>query len=180
MSSDDTTRVIRPKVAGALRGNSDTTVILEAPVSRGNQGGDTDTKIFRPRSSQSGKPDFVSQDFYKDPLVGWLVIVSGPGKGISLELGYGVNSIGRDNDQRVPLDFGDNEISRKSHAAVIFDQKSRCFFVQHVDGINLTYVNDVPVLQPVEIKGKEVISIGNTKLVFVPLCDADFDWLDRK
>jgi pSer/pThr/pTyr-binding forkhead associated (FHA) protein len=135
--------------------------------------------IFRPRTTSSNEQSAsLSQDFHKDPLVGWLVIVSGPGKGVSLELGYGVNTIGRDREQRVSLDFGDEEISRKSHASVIYDQKSRRFFVQHGDGVNLTYVNDEPVLRPIELKGKEVISIGNTKLTFVPLCGSDFEWID--
>jgi len=181
VTSDDTTRVIRPKSSAKLDGPTETYVARDKGAISQGRDSDDQTRVFRPRStSSSERSDSVSQDFHKDPLVGWLVVVSGPGRGVSLELGYGVNAIGRDQEQRVSLDFGDEEISRKAHASVIYDQKSRRFFVQHGDGINLTYVNDEPVLRPVELKGKELISLGNTKLIFVPLCGSDFEWEESK
>lgn len=181
MNSDDTTRVIRPKTNVPADGPTETYVARDKLSHTRGTDSDDDTRVFRPtRTSSIEHPASLSQDFHKDPLVGWLVVVAGPGKGVSLELGYGVNTIGRDQAQRVSLDFGDEEISRKSHASVVYDQKSRRFFVQHGDGVNLTYVNDEPVLHPVEIKGREVIAIGNTKLTFVPLCGLDFDWTDAE
>ncbi len=57
-----------------------------------------------------------------------------------------------------------------------YDPRGRKFYLQHGGGANLTYLGDVPVLQPAEIKGGETISLGNTKLRFVPLCGSDFDW----
>lgn len=181
MSSDDTTRVIRPKSIAPVDGLTETHVVRDGPPLRRGRDSDDETRVFRPRTTSSPEHSTsTSHDFHKDPLVGWLVVVSGPGKGVSLELGYGVNTIGRDQEQRVSLDFGDEEISRKSHASVIYDQKSRRFFAQHGDGINLTYVNDEPVMRPFELKGREVIAIGNTKLIFVPLCSADFEWTDSR
>src|SRR5437016_3540214 len=49
----------------------------------------------------------------KEPVVGWLVIVNGPGKGRSLTLGHGINDIARSSEARIPLNFGDNEIARE-------------------------------------------------------------------
>src|SRR5262249_54795631 len=40
-----------------------------------------------------------------DPVVGWFVVVDGPGKGRSIEIGIGANSIGRDRGQKVCLSF---------------------------------------------------------------------------
>lgn len=114
-----------------------------------------------------------------DPVVGWVVITKGPGKGKSRRLGYGQNSIGRGNTERVSLDFGaqsDAQISRVKHAIITFDPKGKKYYLYSGDGTNLTYLNDAPVLMPTEISGGENIVIGDTHLRFIPLCGEDFDW----
>lgn len=115
-----------------------------------------------------------------DPVVGWLVIVKGPGKGRAMQLGYGSNSIGRGETDRVNLNFGDDQISRGGHATVTYDPRGRKFYVQHGGGTNLTYLNDQPVLTPVELPALSHISIGNTVLRFMPLCGDAFDWQDTE
>ena len=109
-------------------------------------------------------------------MVGWLAVVKGPGMGRAIEVGYGRNSIGRADDQRCRLDFGDEEISRVSHAYIVYDGKNRKFFVTPGDGKNLTYLAGVPVLMPVELQGGENIAMGKTVVRFVPLCGPAFDW----
>ena len=111
-----------------------------------------------------------------DPLVGWLVVISGPGQGQYIRLGHGMNSIGRSEGQRCRIDFGDTEISRKTHASVTYDPRGRKFYLMHGGGQNLTYLCDAPVLQPVLLTGGELISLGKTTLKFIPLCGPDFDW----
>ena len=115
-----------------------------------------------------------------DPVVGWLVVVEGPGKGRAGQLGYGSNSIGRGETDRIKLDFGDDQISRSGHAVVTYDPRGRKFYVQHGGGTNLTYLGDQPVLSPTELSALSHISIGNTVLRFVPLCGAEFDWQDTE
>ena len=114
-----------------------------------------------------------------DPVVGWLV-VEGPGKGRAVRLGYGSNSIGRGATDRIKLDFGDDQISRNSHAVVTYDPRGRQFYVQHGGGTNLTYLGGQPVLAPTELPALSHISIGHTVLRFVPLCGAEFDWQDTE
>lgn len=114
-----------------------------------------------------------------DPVVGWVVITKGAGQGKSRCLGYGQNSIGRGNTERVSLDFGaqsDEQISRSKHAIITFDPKGKKYYLHSGDGTNLTYLNDVPVLMPVEISGGEEIVLGETHLCFVPFCGENFDW----
>ena len=41
------------------------------------------------------------------PVVGWVVVIDGPGKGRSRELTFGMNTIGRASGNRVVLDFGE-------------------------------------------------------------------------
>ena len=117
-------------------------------------------------------------DGMDDPVVGWLVIVEGPGKGRAMQLGYGSNSIGRGETDRINLNFGDDQISRGGHAVVTFDPRGRKFYVQHGGGTNLTYLDEQPVLIPIELPALSHISIGNTVLRFVPLCGDAFDWQD--
>lgn len=151
--------------------------------------GDDRTRLVgaRGRQSASRRPaetaprgGATAADPMDDPVVGWLVVVDGPGKGASVSLGYGMNSIGRAPTERVSIDFGDDEISRSQHALLTYDPKGRKFFIQHGGGRNLTYLgtNNQPVLSPIELKGGEEISIGSTKLRFVAFCGSDFDWDD--
>jgi len=178
MSDEDTTRIIKRSSAVA-----DETLVTSPLISRTStiksNDDDPHTKIFRPSkpSVSSGESSASTTiDFAAEPVVGWLVVVDGPGRGQSLKLGFGMNSVGRDADERVSLNFGDEEISRKSHALVTFDPKGKKFYLQHGGGINLTYIDDQPILQTQELKGREIICIGNTRLSFVPFCGPDFMW----
>ena len=111
-----------------------------------------------------------------DPPVGWLVIVDGPGSGHVLTLGVGVNCIGRDQTERVTLDYGDSMISRTNHGAVTYDPRGGKFYVQPGGGTNLMYVNDEPVLAPRALERLSHLQMGKTVLRFVPLCDDGFSW----
>lgn len=172
MADEDTTRIVTRKNLP----NSDdavTTSKIGSEARAISASDEPQTRIFRPSSSNSENP---AARFNKDPVVGWVVIIDGPGKGQSLQLGYGMNGLGRNSDERVPLDFGDEEISRSAHAMITYDGKNRKFYIQHGGGVNLTYVGDNPVLQVQELKGGEEISIGKTRLCFVPFCGSSFDW----
>ncbi|PCH59962.1 MAG: hypothetical protein COC19_06505 [SAR86 cluster bacterium] len=113
-----------------------------------------------------------------NPTVAWLAVVSGPGKGEILTLGYGANSIGRGGGDRVNLDFGDLQISRQEHATITYDPRGRKFYLQHGRGNNLTYLEQEPVLTPTQLTRNAQITLGDTILLFIPLCSADFDWQD--
>ena len=116
------------------------------------------------------------EDSMDDPVVGWLVVVDGPGKGRSLSLGYGTNSIGRAANERVSVNFGDDQISRKGHAVVTYDPRGRKFYLQQGGGTNLVYLNEEVVLAPIELPALAHVHVGNTILRFVPLCGGAFDW----
>ena len=163
---------------------------LEAPTRLMKQSGSTSgpeedekTRILggrrRRRSSEQSHESPDSGDAMDDPVVGWLVVVSGPGRGRALPLGYGTNTIGRGETDRVRVDFGDDRISRGGHSTVTYDPRGRTFYVQHGGGTNLTYVDDKPVLAPSELLAQTHITIGDTVLRFVPLCGREFDWQDQ-
>ena len=132
---------------------------------------DGKTRLVWNKGSESGESDAMA-----DPVVGWLVVIDGPGCGNAHKLGYGTNGIGRSGQDRVSLDYGDDRISRSNHAIVTFDPKGKKFYVQQGGGTNLTYVGETPVLQPVMLKHKDDIVIGDTTLKLIALCGEDFDW----
>lgn len=112
------------------------------------------------------------------PVVGWLVVIKGPGRGNFVPLGYGRNSIGRAPSERASINFGDNNISRARHAVVTYDPRGRKFYLGHGDSDNLTYLGDRPVLGAEELPPLADIGVGETVLRFVPLCGDEFDWQD--
>lgn len=117
-------------------------------------------------------------DPMSDPLSGWLVVVSGPGKGNAVRLGYGQNSIGRTPGERVCLNFGDSQISRSNHVTISYDPRGNQFYIQPGSGTNMTYLEGqpTPLLQPAILEPFSHISIGETTLRFVPLCGESFTW----
>ena len=113
-------------------------------------------------------------------VVGWLVVVDGPGTGSSVRIGSGQNSIGRGSKSRVRLNFGDHSISRNNHAVLTYDPRGNRFYIHQGQSVNLLYLGDDPVLSPTLLPSGSQITMGNTTLRFVAFCDDEFKWLDQK
>lgn len=126
--------------------------------------------------STGGNKDIEEEATGPVLLSGWLVIVSGNGKGTSFPLTFGMNTIGREKGNHVYINNGDNSISREKHAIVIYDYQNNMFFVKHGDGQYLSYLNGNVLLENKELKANDKIKIGNTELIFVPLCSEHFTW----
>lgn len=167
---DAATRVYRP---GAQKGRSP--VLPDAVPSSAAWDRPTVPAEGRDPEQQATS---ASADPMADPPVGWLVVIRGPGQGRSVTIGNGMNPIGRDHAERICVDFGDAMISRHSHAVIAYDPKGKQFYIQHGGGKNLTYVDEAPVLVPTELHGFSKIVMGETVLLFVPLCGERFDWED--
>ncbi|MCK0141497.1 FHA domain-containing protein [Aliiroseovarius sp. F20344] len=108
--------------------------------------------------------------------VGWLVITDGPGRGTSFSLVEGLAQIGRNDDQAVQLDFGDNGISRAGHAVVAYNSEDQTCYLGHGGKANLVRLNGGPVLSTVPLSTGDKIRISDTTLRFVSFCDENFDW----
>lgn len=121
-------------------------------------------------------PNAPPSDRASDPVVGWLVVVSGPGRGSALELGYGMNAVGRGGGNRVVLDFGDDQVSGEDHFRVAYDGQSRQYHLIPAKGTNLLYVAGKAVLSPEPLEPMTDIRVGSTVLRFVPLCGPAWDW----
>mgnify|MGYP001377304862 CR=1 FL=1 len=124
-----------------------------------------------------GKQKLSRGEFQQDPVVGWLVIVGGPGLGAFRPIFEGNNTVGRAKTQRIALDFGDDAISSEEQAYIRYDSAERSYlFVPNLAKTNVVSVNEKRPTGAVELSHMDVITMGRTQLVFVPFCGADFDW----
>jgi hypothetical protein len=124
-----------------------------------------------------GKMQVTRGAFEHDPVVGWLVVVGGPGIGQFRPIFEGNNSLGRASSNRIPIDFGDDAISSEEQAYIRYDSAERSFlFVPNLAKTNVVSVNEKRPTGAVELAQMDVITMGRTQLVFVPFCGADFDW----
>ena len=136
-------------------------------------GGDARTQLLRGRQKVS------RAKFHQDPVVGWLVIVGGPGLGTHRSIYEGNNTVGRASSQRIAIDFGDDTISGEEQAYIRYDSSDRSFlFVPNLAKTNVVQVNDKKPTGAVALQAMDVITMGRTQLVFVPFCGPDFDWAE--
>ena len=135
-----------------------------------------------PRGERAGKEqeEGVTVGFYRktigvDPVVGWLVCIDGPEKGRDYRLHSERNFIGRAEKMDICL-RGDETISRENHAIISFNPRNLSFKVQPGDGRGLVYLNGNDVDVPTILKPYDLIELGQTKLLFIPLCGEKFQW----
>ena len=110
------------------------------------------------------------------PATGWLVCIKGKTKGTDYRLYEGYSYVGRDpakNQVAIP----DDHISSVPSARILYDTDSRRFFINECNGArNPGYLNEQLFDGRVELKAYDIIRLGNTKLLFVPLCTDKFAW----
>ena len=149
----------------------------------GGQGGFSPTEPpYGAQPGRMGGGDFqhtiigggLNVDGGVEPVVGWLVCIDGPSRGSDYRLHAGYNYIGREEgDVRIG---GDQQISRRNHAMIAFDDVDAVYFVGPPAGRNLIKVNGKTVLNAVELNNYDVITIGTSKMIFVALCGEHFNW----
>lgn len=144
------------------------------------QGHDDEEKTQRfgrqrgPQQTVDERPDEEMDELGVLP-VGFLVVVDGPGLGHVAILQTGVNILGRSPDEQIPLDFGDQQISREDHVRFSYNRKTRLFRILPGKGPE-TWLKDELVDEGRTLQRGDLITVGATVLRFVPFCDEDFDW----
>lgn len=113
------------------------------------------------------------------PVVGWLVCVDGPAEGMDYRIRAGYNYIGRSENMDICI-LGDNNIGRERHAMIAYDPQEKIYFFGPADGRSIVRKNDKMVMVPVELAAYDIVRIGSTKLMFVPLCGEHFNWKDEQ
>ena len=110
-----------------------------------------------------------------EPVVGWLVCIKGKRYGECFTINAGKNSIGRSTDNRISI-ADDVQVSRSQHAYIIFEPRSRKFYLQPGNSSGLTYLNQQLVLLPEPLKERDEIGLNESKFLFIPLCNDTFSW----
>lgn len=113
--------------------------------------------------------------YKKEPVAGWVVAISGPHKGKDFVIKSGRNFIGRNDMMDICLGL-DNSVSRNKHAVLVFEPKSCRFIVQPSESHELVYLNGDVLLESKDLKSMDIISLGNTDLMFIPFCNESFNW----
>ena len=110
-----------------------------------------------------------------EPVVGWLVCVEGPEVGKDYRLFGRINSIGRAEGNDVVL-AQEHTVSQKNHVRLAYDAKHNNYQLIPGDGSNVTYLNDEPLYVPQRLNAYDILEMGETKLMFIPLCNDRFRW----
>lgn len=120
----------------------------------------------------------IFNDIPDEPIVGWFVAISGIEKGTSFEIRYGRTTIGRSSiDYSVNVDLHrDASISRGAHAIVVYDPRNKKYIIQSNNGKTFVYVNGEMLVSYMDLKLYDIVSIGESDMIFVPLCSERFSW----
>lgn len=110
-----------------------------------------------------------------EPVVGWIVCIEGAQRGQSYPIRSEKNFIGRSEEMHIQI-TGDNAISRRNHAVIIYDPMKRNFFLNSGDASGLVYHNNEVIYLPVELSDYDVIQMGKSKFLFISLCGIHFAW----
>ncbi len=110
-----------------------------------------------------------------DPVVGWVVCIEGPSKGQDYRIKSERNFVGRDKSMDISIS-GDMGISRENHAVISYNPKNNGFRLFPGEGHGIVYLNDEEVYNSIELKRGDIIEMGETKLMFIPICGEDFKW----
>lgn len=131
----------------------------------------TEAQVVAPAT----QPNTQKKSSASSPCVGWLVAIGGSHIGQDFHLKVGKNFIGRDGKMDIAL-TGDRSVSRDKQAIIIYEPKQHLYLVQPGEASSLVYCNNEVVLNPVQLKAYDIITVGEVNLLFVPLCGEQFNW----
>lgn len=113
------------------------------------------------------------------PATGWLVCINGATRGTDYRIYQGYTYIGRDPSQN-QIAIPDDHVSSVPSARILYEETSRKFFINETNGArNPVYLNDELFDGRVELHAYDIIKLGNTRLLFVPLCTEKFAWEEK-
>lgn len=157
------------------KNNNGNNIPVTEPLSKGNV--TVAKNVSRPKAGNKTVA-LYNKKIGMDPVVGWLVCVEGEDKGRDYRIRSGRNFIGRADNMDICI-AGDPSISRDKHAIVIYDPKTKKFLLQPGQSREMVYLNDEGVYTVTPIKSRDIIEMGETKLVIIPFCGEEFQW-DQK
>lgn len=127
--------------------------------------------------AQKTEIDIEEELFREDvkPVCGWIVCISGPRQGKDYKIVQGKNFVGRSDDMDIQV-LGDNEISRRNHAVIVFDPKKKETVLLPGDSNGLVYLNENALYAPATLSAYDKIELGKSVFLFLPFCGNYFMW----
>jgi len=110
-----------------------------------------------------------------EPVCGWIVCIAGPRRGKDYKVRNGKNFVGRADDMDIQI-LGDNQISRRNHAVIVFDKKKAETVLLPGDSNGIAYLNGAACYTPTTLSAYDVIEMGESEFAFVPFCGEHFSW----
>lgn len=151
--------------------------IFEPNDPLGGLGGGNNTGGIFERYGETVPANMLTKDDGEkvQPVVGWLVCTKGSNVGREFRIHSGYNYVGSANGDIIIK--GDDSISRERHMMISYDPKSRKFYVGPASGANIVYLNDEGLFGGAkQMKNYDVISTGDTSLMFIGFCGPEFSW----
>ena len=105
----------------------------------------------------------------------FLVCVDGPMTGASFVFQENKAIIGRQKNYEIAL-FRDNSVSRSPHAIISYDKDALRYTVAQGDPEKRVSVNGTFINAEQELKLYDIIGIGQTRMLFIPVCSEKFAW----
>lgn len=131
-----------------------------------------ETRIVRQGETGSGEAlDDISTQILRDKsnqVVAKLAVIEGPGAGNMVNVFTGTNQIGRGDDMRVQINFGDDTISRQQHAVLTFDADTLEVRIYDGGKPGGVWVNGARVTADQALKAGDLIKLGETTLKLEP------------
>ncbi len=129
-------------------------------------------------NDDEGVTQIIFDELADNLVLGWLVAVNTEIRGRVFTIAETKVTIGR-SDLEHPTDIdlhGDRAVSRGAQAVLVYDPLNKKFFINSAGGKTSVYVNRQMVMVPVELSAGDIIMLGETELVFTPLCTEKFSW----
>lgn len=110
------------------------------------------------------------------PVVGWLACVNGPCAGMDYRLHANYNKIGR--NAALDINIEDPKFSKNPVAWVGYFSETNEYYVGAESSTNVLYVNGIPLPagQSRQFFAWDRVRMGDTELLFMPLCGEKFTW----
>ena len=146
------------------------------PFYPGDEGKTVSPLEMRKKKEEENKTVVVFKQAHNyDPVVGWLVCIEGKDKGKDYRLMARINTVGRSDRMDICI-RNDNTVSKENHARVAYDPKNNIYLVSPDKNINNIYVNNQPIFAATQINAYDVLEFGESKFIFIPLCNDRFEW----
>lgn len=121
----------------------------------------------------------IKEELGFDPVVGWLVCIDGADKGKDYRIYGRINTIGRSGKMDICIK-GDPSITGENNTRIGYGEKTNRFTLIPADGKNVIYLNGEEVYSPTVIQAYDIIEMGKTTFLFIPLCSDRFTWQKGK